>query len=284
MTYRNSNNIFVLDLIRVLCIIWIVVFWHGNDYMPIEYQFNESRVCLDYITTMVLGVFSLLSGLLLSKYRFNSFSEIMNFYKKRFSRFFVLFFIAVMLFYLLGFYTLKTSLKCILGVSVYIGQKPYTLWYMSMLMTFYILSPLVNCTQRYLRFFMSLVFVSFMIFLHYICNLDYKVLGYFVCYITGLYSGGYIIKWLRNCSISTHVVCRIFVETLAYASFCMYLFHRVFFYLVGKVYGYADQSICFSMPFRSNVVAIITTIILSYFIQLAYDKLLNFLQQKTRIV
>ena len=280
MTDIGRKNIFVLDLLRVLCIIWIVVIWHGNDYLPIDYHYNESAVYLDHVTTMVLALFSLLSGMLLSKYRFASCEDVELFYKKRFSRFYVLFFIAVLSFYLLGFYTFKTSIK--FGVSVYWGQKPFTLWYMSMLMTFYLITPLMrfSYSKRCIRAIIAIACTISMAALYYVGKLDNSVLLYFLSYSIGLYVGDYLLAWLRTHELEVSSIIRKGVEIIAYASFCMYLYHRVIFYAIGKITGYANEGIVFSMPIWCNVVAIVITIGISYYIQQAYDKILNNLHKK----
>ena len=146
----KNKNILILDIIRALCMLWIVAVWHNNDYLPVVYHWSNDFVPA-MITQVVLVTFTMISGMLLSKYSFNSKSDVWVFYKKRFGRFYFLFILAAVTFYFCGFYSLKALIKCVTGISLVLGQSPFTLWYMAMLMIFYILTPLLryNYPQNY---------------------------------------------------------------------------------------------------------------------------------------
>ena len=274
----KNKNIFILDIVRALCILWIVAVWHGNDYLPIEYHWSSVDIP-EVVTRVVLLLFTLLSGLLLSKYNFSAKEDVWNFYKRRFGRFYVLFLIAVLLFYLCGFYTLKASIKCIFGISMFIGQSPFTLWYISMLMVFYILTPILRYkfNRTLLGIFIPLLIFAGIVMLRvYHITTDNNLIQFFICYEFGLLMGEKVMTWLRNHDWKAPASIRFIFEKIAYASFCVYLYHRIIFYIVGRITGYADVgSIVFIMPLWCNVAAIMLIFILSYYIQLYYDKLLK---------
>ena len=281
----QNKNIFILDIIRALCILWIVVVWHGNDYLPMEYHWS-SVVVPGIVTKVVLFLFTLLSGMLLSKYNFWAKEDVWNFYKRRFGRFYILFFIAVLLFYLCGFYTLKTSIKCISGISMFIGQAPFTLWYISMLMVFYILTPILQYrfNMSWLRIFSPiLVFAGIVLLRVFNVTTDNNLILYFISYELGLLIGEKVTTWLRDHDWKVPVSIRFLIEKVAYASFCMYLYHRVIYYAIGKITCYADGGIIFCMPIWCNVAALVSVLILSYYMQLYYDKFFKNINIKSQL-
>ena len=273
----KNMNIFILDIVRALCIVWIVVVWHGNDYLPIYYHWS-SVVVPGIVTQVVLLLFTLLSGMLLSKYIFSTKDDVWNFYNRRFGRFYILFIIAVILFYLCGFYTFKTSIKCIIGISMFVGQAPFTLWYISMLMVFYILTPILRYKFKmtWLRIITPiLIFVGIVMLRVIHVTTDNNLIRFFISYELGLLIGEKVTSWLRDHDWNASALIRFFIEKIAYASFCMYLYHRVIYYAIGRITGYAEGIIVFCMPIWCNIVAIISVLVISYFIQYYYDRLLR---------
>lgn len=273
----HKEDIYILNVIRTLCIIWIVVMWHGNDYLPERMHWDFLLPAFEIVTKIVLMVFAFLSGVLLSKYNFSSLGETIYFYRKRFTRFYILFFIASLLFYAHGWMTWKMLIKCLSGVSIYMHGTPYTLWYMSMLMSFYLLTPLIAWKFRYtwINVIIGILISLLMVFFSKNAAL------FFVCYFIGLHIGQKIINQVKNINFQPSMSTRFVVDRIAYASFCMYLFHRIFYNLVGVIFGYADCSrIVFVMPIYANIIAIIIIVISSYYIQKSYDLLINVVSPK----
>ena len=132
------------DVARVLAMLWIVGIWHLTGYMSSE----NSNLILFYgssiITDIALATFMFISGFFLSKYEFEKNEDIWIFYKKRLQRFYILFAISAISMWLggmnPGFGLLCTTLS---GLSSYILPQPKTLWFFSMLFSFYILTPLI---------------------------------------------------------------------------------------------------------------------------------------------
>jgi len=89
-----------------------------------------------------------MSGFLLGgKYKFTGSllnSQVKKFYLKRILRFYPLFFIATAALLLIDFNSSKASLMGLIGAAPFVRESPKTLWYISMLMIFYLITPIIN--------------------------------------------------------------------------------------------------------------------------------------------
>ena len=132
------------DIVRVIATLWIIGVWHMLDFADAPRMW-EIKGELGYVTTCMLAVFMFISGYFLSKYTFDTKEEILYFYKKRMTRFFPLFVISALLLYRLGFNPRPMQLVFTLtGLSSYIGNQSGTIWFISMLFSFYMLTPFVT--------------------------------------------------------------------------------------------------------------------------------------------
>lgn len=63
------------DIVRCLCILWIVGVWHMKDYLSLDIT-DEAMHFGELITTSLLGAFTFMSGFFLKKYEiiYQSFS------------------------------------------------------------------------------------------------------------------------------------------------------------------------------------------------------------------
>lgn len=132
------------DIVRVLATFWIVGVWHlvddlaNREIYALGHQYG-------YITTYSLATFMFISGYFLSKYKFCDKEEIYTFYKKRFIRFFPLFVLSAYTLMLKGMNPGYTKMiLTITGLSSYIGYQPYTVWFISMLFSFYMVTPFIS--------------------------------------------------------------------------------------------------------------------------------------------
>lgn len=141
----TKDRILFLDTARSLAMLWIVCYWHVKDYVEV----SETREALSlfgdfYITDVMLGLFMFLSGFFMAKYTFTHERDIANFYKKRLTRFYLLYALSAILLFIIGFNRGFGLLITTLTVSsTYILPQPQTLWFLSMLASFYILTPLL---------------------------------------------------------------------------------------------------------------------------------------------
>lgn len=138
----NQNRDLKFDLAKLLAALWIVV-WHVYDYNS-SYR---AVIVSDYsymLTRVMLGVFMFSSGYFMSKYKFRKWIDIKNFYVKRFWRIYPLYAIAAISLFLCGFIgEKKVLLTTLTGLSTYVTPQPSTLWFVALLLSFYIITPLI---------------------------------------------------------------------------------------------------------------------------------------------
>jgi peptidoglycan/LPS O-acetylase OafA/YrhL len=130
-----------LDIARSLSMIFIIGFWHITDYTSI-FKIGPWGVYLMY---MVLGCFMYISGYLLAyKYKeINSFDALQQFYTNRFIRIYPLFLLAVISYALLFDINIRNVIFSLLCISNFIPPQLGTLWFVSMILVFYLLYPLL---------------------------------------------------------------------------------------------------------------------------------------------
>ena len=91
-----TNRDYTFDLIRAIAIIWIVCIWHLTNYYPQQSNFYlliMNKYGYD-ITVVILSIFTLLSGLFLGQKKVLNLNDFLLFYKKRATRFYLLFIIS----------------------------------------------------------------------------------------------------------------------------------------------------------------------------------------------
>lgn len=183
----KKDRIYYMDIARSFAVLWIVGYWHLREYLPQKVSFYGDAS----ITDIVLGLFMFLSGFFLARYRFaNFYKDVFLFYKKRFVRIYILYAISAVTLYLIGFnpdfHTLLTTLT---ATATYIPPSPNTLWFVTMLLSFYAFTPFVHCegtAKSLLRMF--LVFVLFVCLFVYE-GIDFRFFWCFPLYCLGLHMG-----------------------------------------------------------------------------------------------
>ena len=145
---------YALDIVRVICTFWIIGVWHLCNYCESTTFISSSTLCSN-VTITVLSCFMFLSGYLLKKYEFCKKTDVLAFYKKRFFRFWILFFVASSALYVAGefigskwFVSFLQYFFTIIGISSFFSPHPPTLWFMSMVMLFYIITPFLLWSNR----------------------------------------------------------------------------------------------------------------------------------------
>ncbi len=135
----KEERIVGFDIARAVSIIW-VVFYHSINYANAPQLYVHSAV--KTITYASLAIFTFLSGYLLaSRYQFDKKESVIEFYKKRFVRFYPLFFVSSVLLCLIGFNTWFNTAKGLLGLSPFWAPHPKTMWFCGMLVSLYLLTP-----------------------------------------------------------------------------------------------------------------------------------------------
>lgn len=196
---NNNNSSIVkrdttLDIVRALCILEVVAFWHMQDYIDVSECSKDFFTFGGNLTMGVLSTFVFLSGFFLSKYKFATYQDVTKFYEKRFKRFWGLFFVASLCLYIPSFiagdcwYTSPLNfVYSLFGLTVFWGPHPATLWFMCMTMFFYLITPLLMFNKIYCRITSSIICVVVIAMLTVFLKIDNRTVFYLPIYICGLY-------------------------------------------------------------------------------------------------
>lgn len=174
-----------IDFLRGLCMLYIVGVFHLTQYLGEQYYLNNNVYGYS-IMWSCLGTFSLISGYLLGmKYECKHFRDALFFYKKRIIRFYPLFILSAILLLLIGFNDLTQTVYALTGMAPFVAHTPKTLWYISMIMIFYLISPIV-LTSRIKRLIFSVVILLFFCLLSRIIRVDLRFLYNLMLYLLGI--------------------------------------------------------------------------------------------------
>ena len=138
----SSDKSLAIELLRAVCVLWIVGFWHLMNYTH-GFPGADNAVTLR-LTVIVLGLFTFVSGFLLARapMRLRA-PELGRFYARRLLRIYPLYLLALLAFWALGMADRSTALKAALGMSMVYGPAPLTLWFITMILEFYLVAPLL---------------------------------------------------------------------------------------------------------------------------------------------
>lgn len=175
----SDKRLIVFDIVRTLCAIHIIVFWHGVMY------FYPNSLFIKFgapVTTVALACFTFISGLFCRMP-----NGILAFYKSRIKRLYIPFIFSYFLLIIIGFnnYSLENTLFALTGLSVFLGGQPNTLWFVCMLIIFYAISPLLIYMIKKSPL-LSIVIVLASYCLLILPTLDVRILYYFPFYVLGL--------------------------------------------------------------------------------------------------
>lgn len=304
---NNARN-GVFDVARALCVLYIVAFWHLLNYFPsIKLNGMSLQVCSS-ITIVVLGTFTFMSGFFLKKYVIETLDDVKLFYWKRFKRFYIPYLVCLTVLFLGGWFESgKQFVLSLIGLSTYIGSSPNTVWYFSMLMSFYALTPiLLYLKKRNHFYFYALTFgliclyvlfsrINGMYFPFYLLGIlitDKRlkvltskwiyIITFMISFILLLYVqdkwGGLLIcrYFLIFCGIflivklSQSLCCNAslkFWNLLAYSSMMAYLYHRIHYKIIGFIIS--PDGITSIILFA--IMGVISLFLISYWLQKIYD-------------
>ena len=191
------------DIARALSMCYIIAVLHLSQYLGQEYYIYETFIGR-LVTFSCLGLFTFMSGYLIGKkYDFTlsngnkQIKNILSFYKKRFIRIYPLFIVATILLYVIGFNGLKPSVYGMVGIAPFVTDAPKTLWYVSMLIIFYLLTPVINRNSiKWKTMISSILIVVFCLMkLFFYVDIRFIFNLFFYCF-------GLIISTTRWCYIS----------------------------------------------------------------------------------
>ncbi len=216
---NNKKRIQYLDNCRAVCMLWIVGIWHLLEYCDITTVANSSAGI--HITHAVLASFTFISGLFLGKSKVIMKSDLICFYKKRLLRFYPLFFLSstsLFLIYIMFGYeyigSFRQLLFTITGLAVFVGDSPKTVWYISMLIVFYFMTPIIILlNDRRKKIALTSIIYLVMVSLHYLYDcIDSRVLVYYPFYFIPIVFSDNIEKTMDN----NHFYPRLIISACAF--------------------------------------------------------------------
>jgi len=120
-----------LDYLRFFVVLWVVGYWHLAGFVTHQ----GDRYWLSGLTQTGLGLLTMISGYLAHRKGWPASSR--RFLLERFVRLYPLFAITVILYYVLGVYTIDATWKMLSLLAVAYGPPyPLTLWFVVMLFNF----------------------------------------------------------------------------------------------------------------------------------------------------
>lgn len=142
MTLAMASRDPAIDAARALLMLYVVSYLHLGGYVG-DGQTHTGWASVA-ITQGVLGGFTFLSGYLLGlKPMTLDLASIGQYFRRRFMRVYPLFVLALLGFVLVGLTDGRTALRSLLGLSMFWGEPPMTLWYVVMLLVCYAFAPLL---------------------------------------------------------------------------------------------------------------------------------------------
>ncbi len=305
-----------IDVLRAGCILYIVGYWHLVPYTEAFPGYANSVT--ECIKDIALGTFVFCSGLLLAGRRIGlDRASVTAFYLRRVVRIYPLYALALLLFGMAGLADRDVIVNALLLGSMFNPPAPYTLWFVSMIMAFYLVTPLwVRLADSPWHFLATaLLLLAAAVFVHErVHALDTRIIQYLPCFLLGilytrmdamkrvhvtreslllvlfipvflLYRAQYgaepadALGRIPAILVGTLLLFRFaglyagrfaspVVLRLAYASFCVYLFHRLVFQWSIDLYFPAA-----GITRLTYLLAVVlpATLVVAYYTQRAYD-------------
>lgn len=191
MKNETKNRIIHLDFLRGACTLYIVGFWHMMEYS--EASQNHMNFAAIKLMQIALGTFVFISGYFIGLNNLDiSRHNVILFYKKSFLRIYPLYFFAIALYAIFHLSNLTTLIKAASMISMFAKPAPITLWFITMLMSFYIISPfiIVVCSTmhpyKFILYFFLLI--GCLLTYSYLTELlDLRLVRYFPSFVLGIF-------------------------------------------------------------------------------------------------
>ena len=272
---KANERITYLDVARSIAVLWIVGYWHlrvycGKDYIHPSISLPGDR----WITNVVLGLFMFISGILISKYTFDHFkTDCISFYKKRLTRFYLLYAISIILLYMMGYNSLFGRLSLLTSLSMtstYLPPQPRTLWFFSMIASFYVFTPFIlKKTPRSLLYSFIIIYGgSALLMIISPRGIDLRFFWCFPMYFTGLCIGRK--NSILNMLTSNHYWGILYITVSSLQIFLITFYSCRFAYLENFTIPFGILLILYVSRLFSHPLIIKTTNIIAYCSMSAY--------------
>ena len=178
-----------IDVMRAVSMLYIVGYWHLLDYTRVaSWHYNPITYRL---TVEALALFVLISGFLTGRKDGGlARGEIWSFYKTRFWRIYLPFVIASGLFLAAGINDIAALVKGVTLVAMLLAPPPFTLWFVSMIVLFYLIAPLLIGLRGNEVAYIALCTVivgAMALYQAETGRIDRRLLLYFPCFAAGIF-------------------------------------------------------------------------------------------------
>lgn len=175
-----KGRILMFDVARVLCTLVVVAFYHMTDYL---YNGAELRSGYSWMATSSMACFTFISGFFLGKKEL----DCKSFFVSRLRRIFIPLVLTSVLLYFGGWFDSgRQFLFTITGLSCFFLPQPSTLWFFSMIIVFYFLTPFITTKRPGKTLIHGAVCMGVFLLLFHFSMLDIRLLYYFPFYIAGI--------------------------------------------------------------------------------------------------
>lgn len=201
------------DIARAICILWVVGVWHLIGSYDEALSLVRIRWA-DMLTTITMSTFFFISGYFLGKKEFDKWKDVVSFYKKRFIRLYVLFFVSVISIYIGGLimpHQMITSPKqlflTLLGLTTLFPPQAGQFWFVSMLLLFYLFTPAILCSRKKVLRIIVICFLFLLLYLYKSVHaLDERVFMYLFIYSFALTFGNELYSLIKKNAISFSLI------------------------------------------------------------------------------
>ena len=202
MKNKIVNRDIGIEFLRGASIVYLVGFWHMLNYTDAIPNYNN--VVTYRITWIILGTFVFISGFFIGKKRIELKKEsLITFYINRVLRIYPLYLISLVTFIFFGLSDFTTSLKAALMLSMFLKPSPPTLWFVTMLMIFYIMSPFLMLACQKIKIIKMVVIylilsIVLMCYFYFTRLLDVRIVMYLPAFVFGLFVANNEISVSKN--------------------------------------------------------------------------------------
>lgn len=190
MNKELVNRDIGIDLIRSICMLYIVGYWHLFNYTNPFSIYNN--IITQIITRTALATLVLFSGFFAAKGLTNNSLSVKMFYLKKVIRIYPLYIVSLLVFLFLKIISPKVALLSLFSLSMFIKPAPATLWFITMILIFYLVTPILckittNCGLRKTIIIILSIVLFLLIYDYFTSMLDIRIVMYIPAYVFGVY-------------------------------------------------------------------------------------------------
>ncbi len=184
----KQSRIIEFDVLRTICILWIVGAWHLCTYSPALRAFHRPETAL--FKTIILGMFFYISAYLLaSKYSINSITEIKVFLLKRYLRIYPMYLTILAILLCFKKITATDFLISAFHLNMILKTPLLTLWFVTMIFLFYIITSILlyKYSHKKLAAFCLVSHIIFCLLIATTNYIDERMVLYTPIYCLGIF-------------------------------------------------------------------------------------------------